>query len=288
MDFADRIETALNACFVTAEAGNPPPKVLAAMRHAVFAGGARVRPSLCLAVADACDCDVPEIAEAAACAIEFMHCASLVHDDLPCFDDADIRRQKPSVHNAYGEALAVLAGDALILLAFDAVTRAAAAAPDRLTPVLRSLIDGVGLPRGIIAGQAWESESEIPAEAYRQAKTGALFVTATMSGAIAAGVDPEPWRRLGEKVGEAYQVADDLLDVLSGQDQSGKPVGQDIAHGRPSAVAELGVGGAKSLLESLIEEAVASVPDCRNGDDLRALVRLQAKRLAPKALTSAA
>ena len=99
------------------------------MRHAVLPGGARVRPQLCLSVAQACGDDLPEMSDAAAAAIELIHCASLVHDDLPCFDDADLRRGKPSVHRAYGEPLAVLAGDALIVMAFEALARAAQGEP---------------------------------------------------------------------------------------------------------------------------------------------------------------
>ena len=118
MDPMTRIEAGLNLAFTRTHAPPAPPLLAAAMRHAVFPRGARVRPRLCLAVAAACGDDHPEAADAAACAIEFLHCASLVHDDLPCFDDAATRRGKPSVHAAYGAPLAVLAGDALIVLAF--------------------------------------------------------------------------------------------------------------------------------------------------------------------------
>lgn len=285
-EIAERIEKTLEDAFARAEAGSPPPQIIAAMRHSVFPGGARVRPTLCLAVAGACgDRGSPE-ADAAACAIELLHCASLVHDDLPCFDDADTRREKPSVHREFGEALAVLAGDALIVLAFDIL--AAAPNPERVLPVMRTIIQGVGMPTGIIAGQAWESEPKVPAELYRQSKTGSLFVAATISGAIAAGADPEPWRRLGETVGEAYQVADDLLDALSTAEQSEKPVGRDAALDRPNAIAELGVSGARDRLEALVEEAVASVPECDHADSLRELVRAQSNRLVPKALRQSA
>src|SRR5271166_3884954 len=109
-----------------------PPLLIAAMRSAVFPGGARIRPRLCLAVARACAEDDPALAVAAATSIELLHCASLVHDDLPCFDDAATRRGRPSIHKAYGERIAVLAGDALIVLAFEALGRAAERAPARL------------------------------------------------------------------------------------------------------------------------------------------------------------
>ncbi len=121
MDALARIESSLADAVLSAEASGAPPRLAAAMRHAVFPKGARIRPRLTLAVAAACGDDQPRLASAAAAAIELLHCASLVHDDLPCFDDADMRRGRPSVHRAFGEPLAVLAGDALIVLAFQTV-----------------------------------------------------------------------------------------------------------------------------------------------------------------------
>ena len=121
-----RIEQSLATAIASGEAHGCPPKLAGAIRHAVFPGGARIRPQLCLAVSQACGDDDPELAEAAATAIELLHCASLVHDDLPCFDDAPTRRGRASVHFAYGESLAVLAGDALIVLAFETLAVASA------------------------------------------------------------------------------------------------------------------------------------------------------------------
>jgi geranylgeranyl diphosphate synthase type II len=230
----------------------------------------------------ACGDDNPAMADAAAAAIELLHCASLVHDDLPCFDDADMRRGKPSVHSVYGEALAVLAGDALIVMAFDALARSGASQPMRLPMLLSTIVRGVGMPHGIVAGQAWESEPFTPVESYHRAKTGALFVAATTAGALAAGSDPGPWRELGETLGAAYQVADDLADALSSEQDCGKPTGQDAALHRPSLVATLGLKGAYGRLESLIGEAAAAVPECAGAESLRDLVRMQGLRLAPK------
>src|SRR3954464_1359785 len=124
MDAATRIELALTVAVTRAEAPGCPPRLGSALRYAVFPRGARIRPRLCLAVARACGDDQPALTDAAAASIELMHCASLVHDDLPCFDDAPIRRGKPSVHVAFGEQLAVLAGDAHIGLAFETRQRA--------------------------------------------------------------------------------------------------------------------------------------------------------------------
>ncbi len=283
-----RIENALEAAVVRAESGQAPPRLAAALRHALFPGGARVRPQICLAVAEACGDDSPPLAEAAAAAIEMLHCASLVHDDLPCFDDAATRRGKPSVHASFGQPLAVLAGDALIVMAFEAIARAGVGEPGRIAPLLATVTRGVGMPGGIVAGQAWESEEYVAVEAYHRAKTGALFVAAVMSGAIAAGSNPLPWQALGEKLGEAYQVADDLLDALSSGSECGKPVGQDAALGRPSAVLELGVKGAYGRLEGLVAEAVAAIPPCDGDSALRDIVRMQATRLAPKQLVRGA
>src|SRR6056297_1799428 len=133
-----------------------PPKLKAALHHAVFPGGAHVRPKLCLAVANACNpgADLTDTL-AAATALELLHCASLVHDDLPCFDDADQRRGKPSVHLVYGENLAILTGDALIILAFQTLARKAMTYFRELTLVMS---DATAPPNGIAAGQAWESE----------------------------------------------------------------------------------------------------------------------------------
>ncbi|WP_284247035.1 polyprenyl synthetase family protein, partial [Methylobacterium haplocladii] len=119
MDAGRRIETALDAAVAHLEAPGAPPRLAEALRYAVFPGGHRIRPRLCLSVARACGDDDPAAADAAAAAIELLHCASLVHDDLPCFDDAPMRRQKASVHVAFGEPLAVLTGDALIVAAFE-------------------------------------------------------------------------------------------------------------------------------------------------------------------------
>jgi geranylgeranyl diphosphate synthase type II len=284
-----RLETILETALVRSEAGGAPPRLAAAMRHSVFPGGARVRPSLCLAVAAACGDDDPGLADAAAAAIEFLHCASLVHDDLPCFDDAATRRGRPSTHAQFGEALAVLAGDALIILAFDTLARAGAlSAPGRLAALFSTITRGVGMPIGIVAGQAWESEPSPPVEAYHRAKTGALFVAATMAGAIAAGADPLPWRAVGDNLGAAYQAADDLLDAVSAEVECGKPTGRDTALCRPSLVRELGLHGAQARLEDLVAQAVAAIPDCDGAGMLRELVRTQATRLVPKQLTRSA
>jgi geranylgeranyl diphosphate synthase type II len=287
MDPATRIETVLNQVLLRTWPGGPP-LLAGAMRHAVFPGGARVRPRLCLAVAAACGDDLPAAADAAAGAIELLHCASLVHDDLPCFDDAATRRGKPSVHVAYGSPLAVLAGDALIVLAFQAIAWGAMAAPGRLSALVLTVAQAVGMPGGICAGQAWESEPNPDLTLYQRAKTGALFAAATMAGAAAAGADPLPWRELGAYLGQAYQVADDLLDAAARPEDCDKPVGQDALLGRPNAVKTYGLNGALDLLDQLAREAAESIPDCPGAIPLRGLIRQEASRLVPKSLARVA
>lgn len=262
-----------------------PAGLAGAMRYAVFPGGARIRPRLLLAVSQACGDQTLRLATAAAVAVELLHCASLVHDDLPCFDDADLRRGKPSLHRTFGEPLAVLAGDALIVLAFETIGRAGAGKPSRLAPLLGIISRAVGGGGGIIAGQAWESEAEIDLVRYHQAKTGALFAGATMAGAAAAGVPSQPWRDLGERIGAAFQIADDIRDVVCTEDEIGKPNGQDTAFARPNLVHSIGLSGAVRRLEDLVAEAVAEVPACPGRADLQVQIRLHAASFLPKGVS---
>lgn len=276
-----RVEAALAAAIACGEHPAGPRGLAAAVRHAVFPGGARVRPKLCLAVAMACGDAYPRLADAAAASIELLHCASLVHDDLPCFDDAATRRGRPSVHAAYGERLAVLAGDALIVRAFQTLALAGALAPAHLVPVMTIIGDAVGMPFGIVAGQAWECERIVDLETYQRGKTGSLFSAATAAGAAAAGGDGLAWRRLGDCIGEAYQVADDIRDVAGDAVELGKPTGRDAALGRPSAVAELGLTGALARFEQLVCDALDAIPDSPGRRALAALIVAEARRLLP-------
>jgi geranylgeranyl diphosphate synthase type II len=281
-----RVQQALESAVAVAEGAGCPPRLAAAVRHAVFSGGARIRPRLCLAVALAHGDDDPALSDAAAGAIELLHCASLVHDDLPCFDDAATRRGAPTVHRAYGERLAVLSGDALIVLAYQVLGRAAVRHPARLSQLVSTVSHGVGMPLGIVAGQAWECESHVALRDYQRAKTGALFAAATMAGAQAAGADGTPWRALGERLGEAYQVADDIRDVVADPAELGKPIGRDQALGRPSMAREHGLAGAVQTFQRLVEDAVQAVPVCRGAPQLRALVRAESERLVPSEVCS--
>jgi geranylgeranyl diphosphate synthase type II len=288
MKTAERIENALDQAVATAGGWGSPPRLAAALRYAVFPGGHRIRPQLTLAVARACGDKDPAAVDAAAAAVELLHCASLAHDDLPCFDDADTRRGKASLHKAFGEPLAVLAGDALIVLAFETIARGARRHPARMASLISIVGAAVGGPRGIVAGQAWECEPAAPLQEYQRAKTGALFIGSTQAGAAACGYDPAPWRALGDKIGEAYQVADDLRDVLCDAEELGKPVGQDAARLRPNAAALLGVAGAKARLVELVEGAVASIPQCPGQEELRGLIKAQTMAFFPRQLAAVA
>ncbi len=283
MSVGTRIEVALADSLSRAAARPAPPRLASAIVDAVSPGGARVRPRLCISVAQACGDDRPALTDAAAAAIELIHSASLVHDDMPCFDNAPLRRGKPSVHRAYGEPLALLAGDSLIVLAFETLARAARHDCGRAADLILDLSAFTGMPGGICAGQAWESEPSLDLSAYHQAKTGALFMAATRMGATAAGADPEPWTELGARIGEAFQVADDLRDVLCDEATLGKPVGQDEALHRPNAVADLGVSGAVRRLQDILAGAISSIPSCPGEAALCEIVRAQAERLLPVA-----
>jgi geranylgeranyl diphosphate synthase type II len=276
-----RIDQALVSAVARGQARGAPPRLCAAIRHAVWPGGARIRPHLCLAVASACGDSDAALADAAAASIELMHCASLVHDDLPCFDDAATRRGRASVHVAYGERCAVLAGDALIVMAFETLAAGAACNPLRLPAMLAVLAQRVGMPHGIVAGQAWECEDFAALPDYHRAKTGSLFAAAVELGALAAGGDPAVWRGFGERLGEAYQVADDIRDAACEEDVLGKPAHKDRMLGRPSAVQEFGLAGALAHFERLVDHAGRSVPDGPGAKQLRALLSAEAERLLP-------
>ncbi|WP_422016105.1 polyprenyl synthetase family protein [Roseateles sp.] len=286
MSHDDRIERALRASLSPGAQQGHPPKLAAAMQHAVFPGGARIRPKLTLAVALACGEDDPALTDGVAAAIELLHCASLVHDDLPCFDAAETRRGRPSVHRAFGERLAVLAGDALIVAAFEVLGGSARRHLSRLPVLLRTVTQGVGMPMGIVAGQAWECEPQISLSDYQQAKTGALFAAATMAGAQAAGADGAPWRALGEQLGQTYQVADDIRDVMLDASAMGKPGGQDVALDRPSSARELGLEGALAEFQRLVQATLLTVPVCPGASQFRQLIRREADRLVPQQLVA--
>ena len=276
MDQENPIEQALATALSGTLSPDCPSKFASAMQYAVFPGGARIRPKLLLAVAHACGNADPVATMAGACAIEFLHCASLVHDDLPCFDGAAYRRGKPSVHVEFGERLAVLTGDGLIVEAFSATAN--------FPQITRIIAQSATAPHGICAGQAWECEDSMDLVNYQRAKTGALFAACTMVGAVAAGRDPQPWLNLGMLIGEAFQVADDLRDVTGVSGEIGKPTGQDAAHGLPNMVSTLGFDGAAQYLDNLLASVVDSIPDCPGRVGLGQQIMTVSHAMVPKQL----
>lgn len=261
MHFSQSIEHLL-AQAIQPSSSQVPPRLQAAIHHAVFPGGARFRPQLIAAISHAYGDPHPELRNAIAITAELFHCASLVHDDLPCFDNANTRRGRPSVQRAFGEEMAVLVGDALIVLAFENL---ALRCPTQLLPTLiRIFSAGIGMNGGIIAGQAWESETACNLYQYHQAKTGALFIACARSAALACDANETDWVEVGKFLGEAYQVADDLYDACTSKSQAffDKPKGQDAHLGRPNIVLTLGLPSAVDYFYKLIDQLLQTVPNC--------------------------
>ncbi|CAN5882806.1 polyprenyl synthetase family protein [soil metagenome] len=255
-----------------AAGGSPPPHLAEALAYAVFPGGGRVRPRLCLEVERACG-TTNELAYAATCSVELLHCASLVHDDLPCFDAGAMRRGKPSVHRAFGEATAVLVGDGLMVQSFYTLARAVALRPEvGVYPVL-ALLEAAGPRVGLVAGQAWELEKQVDLAAYHRGKTASLFEVSAALGALANGAAPSPFVVFGRAFGMAYQLDDDVADALADASSLGKPTGKDRELGRPTAMRD--VPSADVAIERMVAAARAAteaVPSCPGEGDLRRFV----------------
>jgi geranylgeranyl diphosphate synthase, type II len=279
-----RIEAALEGAVAKATGAPCPPRLAQAVTYAVFPGGGRVRPELCLAVARACGDPNPSLADTAAAAVELLHCASLIQDDLPCFDDAATRRGQPALHKRFGEDIAILVGDVLIVTAFDVVSAQIGQRPTQAAAILHALARAAGAPLGIAAGQAWECEPSVDVTAYHHAKTAALFEAAAAAGALAAGGEPEAWREVGGLLGDAYQVADDLADALGESAMLGKPIQQDRQKQRPNMVSSLGALGAGRRLDDLIGRAKKAIPVCQERSKVEEFLAVAASRLCPPAL----
>ncbi len=262
-----------------------PPRLLESMRYSLLAGGKRLRPVLCLSFSDAVAraSVASRVAEDAACALEFIHTYSLVHDDLPSMDDDDLRRGRPTNHKVYGEALATLAGDALLTDAFALV----AGGPEPVRRLLcRELAMGAG-SAGMVGGQVLDIAEDRPAHIdyltrMHRMKTGALIRAACRMGALAGGGDEETLARAdtyGDSVGLAFQIADDVLDVTATAEEMGKPVGADAAAGRFTFPAVLGLEASKELAARKVAEAIAAVEplEGENGP-LAALARYAVER----------
>lgn len=278
--FADMIDAELESTL--AGLRSTPPILLEAMRYSVFPGGKRLRPVLALAAADASG-DL-SAGLAAALAVELIHCCSLVHDDLPCMDDDDFRRGKPSCHRAYGEAMAVLVGDALLTLAFEVLGRAIVTTKDhseacrlaRATAVIATAAGG----EGMIGGQALDidvaAELELAGlDRINRMKTGALIRGAVVAGAVAAGADEALVFALGEygsQLGRAFQISDDLLDMAADGDRT-------VGNANPGYPAVIGEQAARELARETATGAVRALgPLGGRGEFLRGLAGLMLDR----------
>ncbi|MFZ5471028.1 MAG: polyprenyl synthetase family protein [Myxococcota bacterium] len=246
---------------------NAPPRLLEAMRYSLLDGGKRLRPVLCLTYADAVagtSNGGGALALDAACALEMIHTYSLIHDDLPSMDDAASRRGRPSSHRAFGEALAILAGDALLTEAFALLAQGPSAEAGRRLALVGELGGAAGA-QGMVGGQVLDIAEDRPADEgellrLHRLKTGALIRASCRMGALAAGASPEELARAtvyGEAVGLAFQIADDVLDVTSTNEVLGKPSGADRAkHTFPSV---LGLEKSRALAAAQVEKALAAI-----------------------------
>ena len=237
-------------------ANEAPERLHAAMRHLLFPGGKRLRPALAMAAAEAVGAS-PEVALPASAAVELIHTYSLVHDDLPCMDDDSVRRGAPAVHVAFDEATAVLAGDALLALAFEVLTALPGQAPERVFAVVRDLSRAAG-SRGLVGGQADDVAAEragcpleqAEIESIHERKSAALIAASIVAGARVAGASADLLQRLqsyGTRVGIAFQIADDQLDA----DGLARLLGRDAARARAESL----LASAFSLVEDLGERA---------------------------------
>jgi len=255
------------------------------MRYSTFAGGKRLRPLLLLAACEAVGGEV-NTALPAACAMEMIHTYSLIHDDLPAMDNDDFRRGSPTNHKVFGDAIAILAGDALLTQAFILLSSpffASNVPPDRILAVIHEIASAAG-SRGMVGGQVVDMESEgkkdldLPTVQYIHThKTGALIKASVKSGALLGGADERQLSsitRFGEMIGLAFQIADDILDIEGTTEQLGKSAGSDLARGKATYPAVIGVAESRMRAAELLEMAVESLESIgEKADPLREIAR---------------
>ena len=244
----------------------PPPSIHQAMRYSVFAGGKRLRPILCLETARIFATDIT-LALHPACAVEFIHTYSLIHDDLPALDNDDLRRGKPTCHKKFGEATAILAGDALLTLAFETIGAAPVDAVRRVA-ILTEVAAAAGTVNGMVGGQMADLEAEGKTvapqmlEYIHRSKTAALIRASVTSGALSAGAAPDEvsrLRRFGETIGWAFQVTDDILDVEESSAALGKTAGKDAAQQKATYPAVYGLERSHEIANQLSTKAIAEL-----------------------------
>lgn len=246
----------------------PPRQLHRAMRYSLLAGGKRLRPALVLSAGEAFGADTDDLMPAA-CAIEMIHTYSLVHDDLPAMDNDDLRRGRPTCHKAFGEAIAILAGDALLTQAFRVLAADAPGRdPERQVRVIREVATAAGTVDALIGGQMADIESEgqnvdgSTLEYIHRSKTGAMISASVVVGGIIAGATAAQIERLrgyGQRIGLAFQIADDILDVTSTSEQLGKTPGKDLAASKATYPAIYGISDSQARARELVDEAVEIV-----------------------------
>lgn len=265
-----------------------PPAILhESIRYSVLAPGKRLRPTLTLAAAEAVGGRAEDVLPTA-CALECIHAFSLIHDDLPCMDNDDYRRGRLTNHKVYGEAMALLAGDALLTLAFQLVGENAATVPtERVLPTLRLLAEATGT-KGMVGGQVVDMESqgqEVSYETLRYIhahKTGALLTASVLAGALLAGASDaqrESLRAYGGHIGLAFQIADDILDVTGDEAKIGKPVGSDEERDKATYPKLFGLEESRRRAHAEVEAALATLRDFdERAEPLRAIARYIVER----------
>ncbi|HMG34664.1 MAG TPA: farnesyl diphosphate synthase [Blastocatellia bacterium] len=248
----------------------PPEQLHRAMRYSLMAGGKRLRPALVLAAGEALGASTDDLMPTA-CAIEMIHTYSLIHDDLPAMDNDDLRRGRPTCHKVFGEAMAILAGDALLTQAFRVLSAEAPSGNAAIQlRVIREVATASGTADALIGGQVADIENEghtVDAqtlEYIHRSKTGALITASVVVGGILAGASErkvDALRSYGERIGLAFQIADDLLDVTSTSEELGKTPGKDQAANKATYPAIHGISASQDKAAQLVEEAVQIVSD---------------------------
>jgi len=266
----------------------PPSSVHTAMHYSVFAGGKRIRPILCLETARIFTSDVTPALHPA-CALEFIHTYSLIHDDLPALDNDDLRRGKPTCHKKFGEALAILAGDALLTLAFQTIS-ATLVPSERCVSILSEVASAAGTINGMVGGQVADVEAEgkrvdpQTLEYIHRSKTAALIRASITAGALCAGAGPEDvarLRRFGETIGWAFQVTDDILDVEESSAALGKTAGKDMAQQKATYPSVFGLERSHAIAKDLATKAIAELtPYAERASRLREIAEFLVLRRA--------
>jgi geranylgeranyl diphosphate synthase type II len=264
-----------------------PSSIHRAMRHSVFAGGKRLRPILCLEAGRMVNGTLPAGIEELGAALEMLHTYSLIHDDLPALDNDDLRRGRPTCHKAFGEATAILAGDALQTQAYEVLAKLRCPAEARVR-IIEEIARGTGTIDGMIGGQVVDLEAEHTKpdlnmlEYIHRAKTAALITASVVSGGLYAGADDQivaKLRSFGQNIGLAFQVVDDVLDVTQTSEQLGKTAGKDMAAEKVTYPALFGIDESLKRADALAANACAALDSFReHADTLKALARFLVER----------